>query len=258
MNMLQARAWKNPWGLALLLGLAGPAWAQFSTAPAIDEAAAGWRFQLTPYVWMTGLDGQVRPLQGGPTLPVDKSFSEVLKNLDAAFFLHGTARKDRWVVHADFSHASTSDSVALPLGLSAQAQVKQTSLSVLGGYTWLPTAETAVDAMAGVRWWRIQAQVQVPPIAQAASRTSFADPVLALRWRQEWAPRWSTVVYGDVGGFGVGSHATWQALATVNYQLTPQAFLSLGYRHLSVDYRGDGKALDFSMAGPVLGATWRF
>lgn len=228
------------------------------SAETSEELASGWRFQATPYVWMTGLQGHVRPLRAAPRVHVDKSFSDVLDNLDAAFFLHATARKDRWLVHGDMTYASTSDRVSLPLGLSAGAQVKQTSLSLLGGATWWSTPQTTVDAMAGVRWWRIQAQVQVPPLLQAASRTTFADPVLALRWRQDWAPRWSTVVYGDVGGFGVGAHATWQALVTLNYQITPQAYVSLGYRHLSVDYRKDGKSLDFSMAGPMLGATWRF
>lgn len=257
MHQICTRTWAKTWGMGLLLGSTLlPAAAQSN--PGLQEAAAAWRFQVTPYVWMTGLDGRVRPLQRGPTLHVNNSFSELLKNLDAAFFLNATARKDRWVLHGDISHASISETEPLPYGLSAKAKIKQTSLSVLGGYTWMPAAQTTVDTMAGVRWWRIQGQVQVAPIAQAASRTSFADPVLALRWRQEWTPRWSTVVYGDVGGFGVGSHATWQALATVNYQFTPHAYVSLGYRHLSVDYRSDGKALDFSMAGPVLGVTWRF
>jgi hypothetical protein len=74
---------------ALAVGLlAGtPAWAQ-------DKAAAdAWRYQLTPYVWMTGLDGSVRPFRGAPTVSVNKSFSDILENLDAAAFVNGTARK---------------------------------------------------------------------------------------------------------------------------------------------------------------------
>lgn len=222
------------------------------------QDADAWRFQITPYVWMIGMNGHVRPASGLPSLHVDKPFSEIWKSLDAAFFLNATARKDRWVVHGDMSHAVTSDDAALPIGLTGHAKIKQTSVSLLGGYTWLQAPQTVVDAMAGVRWWSIRAQAQVPPILQASSNTAFADPVLALRWHQDWAPRWSTVVYGDVGGFGVGSRQTWQALATLNYQITPQAYVSVGYRHLSVDYRKNGKTLDFSMAGPMLGATWRF
>ena len=222
------------------------------------QDAGAWRFQVTPYVWMIGMNGHVQPAAGLPSLHVDKSFSEIWDSLDAAFFLNATARKDRWVVHGDMSHAVTSDAAALPIGLTAQAKIKQTSVSMLGGYTWLQAPQTAVDVMAGVRWWSIRAQVQVPSILQASSNTTFADPVIAVRWHQDWAPRWSTVVYGDVGGFGVGSRQTWQALVTLNYQITPQAYVSVGYRHLSVDYRKNGKTLDFSMAGPMLGATWRF
>ena len=31
-----------------------------------------------------------------------------------------------------------------------------------------------------------------------------------------------------------------------------------GYRQLNVDYRDGGTRLDVTMAGPILGATWRF
>jgi len=257
MKFLHAATQKNRITLAMLLTVAAlPVCAQSQNVP--DMAPKAWRFQATPYVWMTGLRGNVRPVQGAPTVHVNNSFSEVLENLDAAFFLNATARKDRWVLHGDLSHAATSDSVELPLGLTANAQVKQSSLSLLGGYTWLPKPDATVDLMAGMRWWRIRAEVKIPPVLQASSNTSFVDPVLAIRWYQDWAPRWSTMVYGDVGGFGIGSHSTWQAVGTLNYQMTPQAYLSLGYRYLSVDYRKNGKSLDFSMSGPMLGATWRF
>lgn len=82
---------------ALAAGLlAGtPAWAQ-------NKAAAdAWRFQLTPYVWMTGLDGSVRPFRGAPTAHVNKSFSDILENLDAAAFVNGTARKGQYVLQGD-------------------------------------------------------------------------------------------------------------------------------------------------------------
>lgn len=257
MKLLQTASQKIRASLVVLLAVAAmPVWAQSQAA--LNVAPESWRFQATPYVWMTGLRGDVRPLQGTPTVHVNNSFSEILENLDAAFFLNATARKERWVLHGDLSHAASSDSVELPFGLTARAKVKQSSLSMLGGYTWLQEPETTVDFMAGMRWWRIRAEVQVPPILQVSSNTSFVDPVLAVRWYQDWAPRWTTMVYGDIGGFGVGSRHTWQAVATLNYQMTPQAYLSLGYRYLSVDYRKSGKVLDFSMSGPMLGATWRF
>lgn len=56
----------------------------------------------------------------------------------------------------------------------------------------------------------------------------------------------------------MGSEFTWQLLAVVNYQLRDNIYVSAGYRQLSVDYRSNGRRLDFGMGGPVLGATFRF
>ena len=239
---------------ALAVGLlAGtPAWAQ-------DNAAAdAWRYQLTPYVWMTGLDGSVRPFRGAPTVTVNKSFSDILENLDAAAFVNGTARKGSYVLQGDFSYAATSAQAALPLGLSAKAKIRQTSLTMTGGHNWMLSPQSSFDLMAGLRLWQIKAEVNVPGVASAQSNTSFVDPVVAARWRYDIAPRWSSLLYADMGGLDVGSKFTWQVHASVNYQVKENIFVSVGYRHLSVDYRDNGKRLDFSQSGPIVGATLRF
>ena len=160
------------------------------TAAAQTAETQAWRTQLTPYVWMTGLQGHIQPVSGAPTVHVDKSFSDVLENLDAAFFVSGSARKDRWVLHGDFSHASTSDGASLPLGLSARAKVRQSSLTLTGGYNWQLAPQSSVDLMGGVRVWDIHAHVQVPGVAAAQSNTSFVDPVVAVRWRYDLGSQW--------------------------------------------------------------------
>ena len=58
---------------------------------------------------------------------------------------------------------------------------------------------------------------------------------------------------------GAGSEAAWQALATVNRQLSDSAFLANGYLHLEVDYQsGRGAKADVSLSGPLIGATLQF
>lgn len=74
-----------------------------------------------------------------------------------------------------------------------------------------------------------------PLLPETRLSKRFTDPILAVRWRHQFNPQWSTLLYADAGGFGVGSHATWQVLATVNYQVREQLYLSLGYRQLNVD-----------------------
>ena len=205
-----------------------------------------------------GLDGQVRPFNGAPTANVNKSFSDVLDNLDAAAFINGTARKGQYVLQGDFSYAATSDKAALPLGLSAQAKIRQTSMTLTGGRNWALSPQSSLDLMAGLRLWQIKAEVNVQGLTSAQSNTSFVDTIVAARWRYDIAPRWSTLLYADMGGLDVGSKFTWQVHGSVNYQVKDNIYVSLGYRHLSVDYRDGGKQLDFSQSGPIVGATFRF
>jgi len=72
------------------------------------------------------------------------------------------------------------------------------------------------------------------------------------------AARWSLLGYMDVGGFGVGSDLTWQVAVTANYQASERLYLSIGWRHLYVDYSGGGTVFKGAMTGPVIGTTWTF
>ena len=71
---------------------------------------------------------------------------------------------------------------------------------------------------------------------------------------------------GDIGGFGLGSQFTWQAIATYNWFLFQHDGLTVdgyaGWKALSVDYdEGTGVGryeFDALQQGPVLGLTGRF
>jgi hypothetical protein len=98
--------------------------------------------------------------------------------------------------------------------------------------------------------------LQVPALGvDLAPRENFVDPILAARANFALAPRLSALVYGDIGGFGVGSEATAQVAATLNYRVGRSFVMSGGYRYLGVDYERDGVVVDARLAGPVLGAT---
>lgn len=226
-------------------------------AVGLPAGAQEWSGQVTPYVWAVGLGGDITPFSGAPSLSFSRSISDVIEDSDGAFFLSGFARRDRLVVMGDFSWASSSRSGAVAPGLPATGELTQRSATLLGGWRVVANAEVTLDAMAGARAWSIDSTVAVGPLRASVSK-DFVDPIVALRGNFALAPQWSALLYADVGGFGVGSHSTGQILATVNYQAGRNLWLSVGYRHLSVDYRSHGTDLDVTMAGPLLGATWRF
>lgn len=218
-----------------------------------------WRFQVTPYVWMVGLAGDVRPLSNAPTISTSRSFSDVLSDLEGAFFMAGSARKDRWVLFGDVTWASLSHESTLLPGVAIEGNLRQRSITAAAGYQVLNTPTQYLDLLAGARAWRIEADVSVPALGVSASHTErWVDPLLAARLRSTWTPKWSTLVHVDGGGFGIGASSTWQAVATANYQVNDAFHLSAGFRHLAVDRDENGTRVDVSMSGPLLGATWMF
>ncbi|MBE0489527.1 MAG: hypothetical protein IBX53_10645 [Halomonas sp.] len=245
--------------LVLALGLAALGLATPGLAFQAHAGEEGWRFQLTPYAWMAGLSGDVRPLAGAPTVSTSRSFGEVLDDLEGAFFLTGSARHDRWVLLGDLTWASLSQESALAPGIVAEGRLRQRSLTALAGYQVVSEPDHRLDLLAGARAWRIEAEVGVPVLGLAARETErWVDPILAARLRSAWTPAWSTLLHADIGGFGVGADSTWQLVATANYQVNDTFTLSAGYRHLAVDRDESGTRIDVSMSGPLLGATWRF
>ncbi len=219
----------------------------------------GWSGQITPYVWAAGIGGDIRPFAGAPTISFDKSFSEVLEDSDGAFFISGYARRDRFVVLGDFSYSASSKEGLVPPGVPATGKLRQTSLTLAAGYRAVSGPDWTLDVLGGVRVWNLSSSVELFGGAiQKSPGEDFADAILALRVNVALGPRWSMIVYGDIGVFEVGSHATSQILLTVNYQLNDNIYLSAGYRELNVDYRDGGTRVDATMAGPLVGATWRF
>ena len=247
---------------AIFLLLVGP-------AQAGETGYGKWQAQVTPYVWMSGLSGDVSATQARPVFSVDKSFSEILENLNGAAFVSGFAHNGRFAVLADFSYVSTTenDDSPIPVFSSIKGDVEQISGMIAAG---LRVARApgggALDVLAGARAWHVDATVsgkKVPgapeEIPSRESDTwSFVDPIVALRGRLPLTERLSVIGYGDVGGFGVGSDVTWQAVVTANYALTQRLFVSAGYRHLEVDYQDGGQLLDIELSGPLVGATFKF
>jgi hypothetical protein len=239
-----------------------------SAAPA--QSAADWHGQITPYVWASGLGGTARPFAGAPTVAIDKSFGELLSDLDAAFFVSALVRRDRVVAIADLSASVSSRAGVLPsppapAPLPADGRLRQLSFTLAGGYRVVDNADVTLDLLAGIRHWDLRASVNVPPVpavgfagAGASASRNFTDPIVAARINAGIAPNLGLLVYGDFGGFGAGSNSTVQLLATLNWQVAPRWYVSAGYRHLEVDYRGRGSVIDMAMSGPLLGATFAF
>lgn len=223
-------------------------------------------YQGTTYLWGAGSGGTFQPLPMGPILEVDRSFSELADDIAMVFFLSGLVRVDRLVFVGDFSHVTAFRRGTVnvpgvtPGALPGSGELRQTSLTLLGGYRLMEEPRGSLDLLGGLRAWWVNADVELAGGAVTRSpRHNFVDPLVAVRAQARLHPRWTALGYLDGGGFGVGSETTYQAVGTANFQLSSAVFLSGGYRLLRVDYESDGGSrVDLTNGGPLLGLTLRF
>jgi hypothetical protein len=276
--------------------MAMPTKAPIKSVPAIQA----WTFSVTPYVWATSLSGSTTVK--GLTTDIDASFFDILDHTQfpkglfqlAAF---GEAWYGRYGLLADVAYmklglgASLSQSrdvgrlATLGIGASAGLTVQMIIAELAAAYEIARLDPgTAVDLYAGGRlWWqRAEADFAVSgtltglgPLGltltrdgtvSASGNVSWVDPVVGARLRHTFRPGLDLVVSGDVGGFGVGSKFSWQALAALNYEFKRTKDVSwnamIGYKALNVDYtKGSGITqyeYDMTMYGPIFGITARF
>lgn len=253
-------------------------------APEIAERP-DWAVQVTPYMWAAGLDGHVSPFRRGPTIGVEKSFSDVLDDLNFGGFVNVWGRYERFVFAGDVMYVNTTDShgagplpaftlpngIHVPAGVEIDADVdtKQFTATLMGGYRVIDTPQFTLDALGGARFWHISNDVTLTGSLFGAGSQSvsygesfgWVDPLVGLRAFLPLTEKLSLQAQADIGGFGgfgAGADLTWSAMATVNYVFTDHLSASVGYKALDVDYDRKGHVFDTRLSGPVLGMTYRF
>jgi opacity protein-like surface antigen len=258
-----------PLGIAAAISASsGPAQAQASAAQ-----QSGWSFDFTPYLWGAAMEGSVGAGEL-PIIDIDMSFSDILDHLDAGLMGAFEARKGRWGILLDAIYMKIEDSAtasrtgAGPIGATASAgallEVRQTTYAAALAYR-VTEGRAPLDVVAGVRYLRIEAEARIDGSffaqsgsVQRSAKKSWGDPYVGLRLQQPFAERWTLAAYGDIGGFGVSSDFTWQALLGVEYEFSKAIAGKAGYRHIAVDYDQDGFAFDMAYSGLYFGLGIRF
>jgi opacity protein-like surface antigen len=275
------------------------------TAPqfvAAEKPAFGdWHLTIMPYVWALDLNGTTTAR--GETIGANLSFIDLLTKsssppLEAA--AHIEARNGPFSVYTDdlWARVRASDSIlaqrtpvtGLLLAADETGHLKVRINAVLEGgaayeiLRWGGASDTytAIDAIAGLRYWNVVTDVSLDIVGSVnvpllglsragnlaiadSGDLNWVDPLVGVRVRQELASGDEFQLKGDIGGFGVGSKISWQAVGGYvhNFQLYGFNWQSMiGYRALEVDYSkgsGDGQSgLNLVIHGPIVGIGLRF
>lgn len=236
----------------------------------IPKAGNEWRFEVTPYLWATGIDGTIG-FNNGSAKSADMSASNVLSNLKSGGMISAEAHKGKWGIMADVVSAtlqnSGSVSVVTPDG-SAQVgdkiTMQQTLLTGVVTYTVANTKDAYVDALLGVRaidaTATLSLNVDGTSIKRSISKTtSTVDPIIGAKGRYRIADStWYVPFYGDVGSGGGTTNLTWQVMAGVGKTFNNLIDASLTYRALYYDMKDGGVLQKTTMLGPQVAVTFKF
>jgi hypothetical protein len=260
-------------------------------APAADPSP--WTFRFVPYGWLTSMKGTqtVR----GRSVKVDASFIDIVETSDTLAALMGNfeARNGSWALYADLVWSKVgvegdnirsrafAPGVAATIGTSSELDFQMAIVEVGAAYEVARAGPLAFDVLGGARYWYQEADLSFDLAgtvdigglelvgARAFARSGsvdWLDPVIGARVRYAVAPGHELFLRGDVGGFGIGSDFSWQAIGGYGVEFGSWNGISfsgvIGYRALSVDYaQGEGRRryeFDMLQHGPVLGLSMRF
>jgi len=241
------------------------------SGPALAQASGAWRYELTPYLWSTAIKSEVRN-GPPPTVQTEMHPGDVFKGLDFGLMGAFEARRDRWGLLFDGVYAKLSDSATVtntvagvPLSRSAAGNIKVGLFSGGVAYRALEGG-TSVDLGGGLRYNRIDVDADLSLAARNALLLAaspgftryWTDPYIGARVQHALTEQWALLGYADVGGFGIGSDITWQALAGASYAANESVSIKFGYRFLHTDYDKDGFKYKSDIRGLYLGAGIRF
>ena len=236
----------------------------------IPKVSDAWRFEVTPYLWLSGIKGTVN-LNNGLAKSADFSSSNVLSNLKSGGMIAAEAHNGNWGIAGDLISATlqNSGSVAMltPAGVARIADkvtVQETILTGVVTYTVANNKDAYVDALLGVRAIDVTAtlngNLDGTSISKTVSnKTSTVDPIIGAKGRYRIADSsWYIPAYADIGSGGGTTNLTWQVMAGVGKSFGSLIDASLTYRAMYYDMKSGGVLQKTTMQGPQLAVTFKF
>jgi hypothetical protein len=277
----------TPFLAAALLGaLTCAATAQAQTVPSATDS--GWRFSLTPYLWVPTISGELRyglPGNGGASgAKVNVDASNIIDALKFGLTFGAEARTGRFSLATDLLYLDLGNQSSqvrqldfgpagrVPGTANAGTQTSFTSTlwTLAPGYTVLEGPWGNLDLQAGFRLLslssatnvQLAADVQGPQGARSFSRTGrisdsaqLWDGIVGVRGRFNLGHGFYLPYAVDLGAGS--SSFTWQAQGGIGYS-TGWAGVVAGYRYLSYAQSGNSFVQELNLGGAFIALNMTF
>ena len=186
----------------------------------------------------------------------DRSFSDLLDDLDFAMSLRFESHKGNWGYFLDGMAIRLKPETSTPAGTISQ-EVKSFIGEVGGIYHFNPK----VEGIYGVRYQAMDVEVDLsdlsPPGINFGGDADWADIFVGLRYTPVRTDKWLVWLRGDVGSGD--SDTTWNGAIGASYHINNRWSLGGAYRILTNDYEEDGFKwnVDYEGVAFILGYTFQ-
>jgi hypothetical protein len=226
----------------------------------LDEEQEGderWRVTFQPYIW--ALSNEVRIA----TEQYDRSdrtgyIDALLNQYQYGFLWSTTAYKGKWGIYMDGHFVRLKDD-GRELGLPYTSDIRQmlfeaALLRRVGG------PKAYLEFFAGARYFRVKSDVDVTLVGGFNDLFAWIEPMAGMRIGAslDEAARWRAEIGADAGGFELGSDFTWQVNGSITRQLSQRRSISVGYRHIDIEYYDAPNRYESEMSGPFLSFGFNF
>lgn len=228
---------------------------------AVAKDADNWHFNLTPYAWLTTIEGDM----SAGDIKVDPD--EVLSSLDFGLLLAGEIRKQKWLIMGDLVYLNASDSESLdyPDGsggttpLQADLDIENWIVNLYGGRNVIQNDRLLMDVVAGVRYFYMKNDLKlnapaIPASGSVSDKSQLWNGVIGITGQVELGHHWFVPYHLDIGTGD--AKFTWQALAGIGYSWNWIELVAV-YQYLSFDLEEDGVD-SLSIRGPAIGLSFWF
>ncbi len=227
----------------ITLAVLGISLASFS---AVSQAE--WKYQLTPYLWASDMDGTTAV--AGQEIDFTAEFSDLVSHLDAGFAANFTAKSDAWGYFIDGMFVKLK---ADELGLRSGIDVAVDQKIVEAGLSYSLTDQ--FDVIGGGRYQKVDEDLN-SPIGSLNGGDSWIDGFIGLTWQPVNTDKWTMKLRADIGAGD--SDSTWQGSIGGGYRFNKTWSMLIAYRYLATDYESDKFKWDVAQSGLGigLGISW--
>ncbi len=236
------------------LSLAGSSQPLTPPPLSIENTNNGWYYRAAIYLWAQSLDGDIGVRNN--IADINVPFSDLVDNLEVGFMGSLEIGKDRWSLLLDLNYADISGDHRTPRS-SISLEQKQLITNLVLGYEVYQSNSSTLSLFGGMRsnWLDVNIDFNDLHIDQDKS---WVDPIIGLRYNHLFNEDFYLRAAGDIGGFGISSDLTWQAMLGLGWQINPCTGAVIGYRAIYTDYHDDGFTYDVTAHGPVIGIEYKF